>query len=220
MIPSAPSLVSLRELVPVAFLALAVSFPAAAIPPDACPDQVRVREASGLRFKAIDSAAVVAFLRADAVVQTLSCEAGLLRVDAGRSGKGWLSAEQLAPVEAAAADETLLPLDLLAPVEPIIVALVVRPPQPAPLPAVARIEPAEAPWDASISEGSVEPRRMLLLREEPRWGSAVAGRSSAGRAVEVLSRSELGWSLVDAGLDRPVWVVTAALQAPPLSARR
>ena len=72
----------------------------------------------------------------------------------------------------------------------------------------------EAP---AVEGGSVEPKRLLLLREEPRWGSLVAGRSPAGRPVQVLSSSDLGWSLVDAGLDRPVWVVTAALHAPPLA---
>lgn len=184
---------------------LALAAPALALSPGSCPDRARTLAATGLGLEAREASFTVAFVRADVVVEVEDCRADWVLVDAGSAGRGWLALSSLAAVGD----------------EPEAVE-----PEPEPEPtddADASAESLEPAADAEIvrpQEGLVLPQRVLLLREQPSWQSPVAGRAPAGQPVKVLSGSENGWSLVEAGLDRPGWVVTAALHAPPLMARR
>ena len=188
------------RLLLVAALAAGLAEPAGAAP---CParawslDSVVLRSAPGLE----PGSAVV---EAGTELRVLGCDSWWAEVRVGGE-RGWLELSRLGSTPPAAEGSGPLSRDLETP--PAVAA----PPAPEP--------PAAKTPDAAEPGRSVAPRRPLLLRTEPRWAAAVAGRSPAGRSVRELDRRG-GWSLVDAGQGSPAWVVTAALRAPALTSVR
>ena len=206
MDPLAPTAPTWKRLLLALALPALAALPVAALPSGTCPDLARVSSATDVALAPTGLSFTVGWLEADARVDLLSCEGRWAQVEQEGAEPGWVRLALLVPMQAAASTAT-------TPRASQETGPLVRDLLPASLAGV-RATPLPEP------AGSVQPQRALLLREEPRWSSPVAGRSPAGQLIAVLSSSESGWSLVDAGLDRPVWVVTAALHAPPLSARR